>query len=130
MALNVGFLDNVLKSNVVEIKFVRRHPKTGAALTRRALGTTDFRILNSDIGKTVFKFSPPTQRPAYNPTAHALSWYFDFFRLDWRSVSTESAVLVKLWPTTSPQLIEKFWIEFRDSISRMTPQQKIQFMDK
>jgi hypothetical protein len=38
--------------------------------------------------------------------------------------------MVNIIPVTNPTEINKWWIYFRDTIRDMTPDQKIQFMDK
>ena len=130
MAVSKSFLDNILSQNVCELKFVRRNPKTGAALSRRMLGTTNFNVLNSEIGKGVFGFQVPRFQHPYNRADYNLSFMFDIFRLDWRNIPCESVVLVKIFPATNPTLINEWWKTFKSDILPLTAQQKLEFMDK
>ena len=129
MAINRNFFDNVLKDNIVEVKWVRRLPKSGYALSRRALATNSVNLLNSELGVKILNFRPPTQLNPLNQSALNLVTYWDIFRQDYRNSSCESLQMIKIWPLTTPQEINRFWIYFRDVLRDMTPQQKIEFMN-
>ena len=129
MAIARSTFDSILKNNVVEFKWVRRIPKTGAALTRRALGTNNYNVLNSEFGYKVLNFRPPTQPNPIDQVTHNLVTYWDVFRQEYRNSACESLVMVRVIPVTNDQQINQWWIFFRDTIRDMTPQQKIQFMD-
>lgn len=130
MAIFRSTFENIMRNNVVEFKWIRRIPKTGAAITRRALGTNNHTLLNSEFGFKVLNFKPPTQPNPINQTAHNLVTYWDIFRQEYRNSSCESLHMVNIIPVTNPDEINKWWIYFRDTIRDMTPDQKLQFMDK
>lgn len=130
MAIVRSTFDSILKNNIVEFKWVRRNPKTGAAITRRALGTNNYKVLNSEFGYKVLNFKPPTQPNVINQTAYNLVTYWDIFRQEYRNSACESLYMIKIIPITNDDEINKWWIFFRDTLRDMTPQQKIQFMDK
>lgn len=130
MAINRSLFHNVLQNNVVEFKWVRRIPKTGAAITRRALGTNSYKILNSEFGFKVLRFKPPTEPNPIDQLTHNLVTYWDVFRQEYRNSACESLYMIKLIPVTNDQEVNRFWMYFRDSIKNMTQQQKIEFMDK
>lgn len=130
MAISRSIFDGILKNNIVEFKWVRRNTKTGASITRRALGTNNYQVLNSEFGYKILKFKPPTQPNPINQQAHNLVTYWDMFRQEYRNSACESLVMVKIIPVTNEKQINKWWIYFRDVIRDMSPIQKIQFMDK
>lgn len=130
MAIIRSTFESILKNNIVEFKWVRRNHKTGAAITRRALGTNNHQVLNSEFGYKILNFRPPTQPNPIDTSAYNLVTYWDVFRQEYRNSACESLYMVKIIPVTNPTEINKWWIFFRDVIRDMTPQQKIQFMDK
>lgn len=129
MAIAKTLFDNILQNNVCEFKWVRRNPKTGANFTRRALGTANMDVLNSEIGRGVFGFQVPRFQHPYSRSQYNLCGYYDIFRLDWRNAACESVVMVKVFPATNPTAINEWWKTFKDDVLPLNAQQKIQFMD-
>jgi len=130
MAINRSLLDTSLKNSVIEMKWVRRVPKSGAMLTRRALATNSPAVLMSEFGVKVLNFRPPSAMNSLNQEAHNLVTYWDLFRQEYRNSACESLHMIRIFPVTNPTEINNFWVFFRDNIRDMTAQQKIEFMDK
>lgn len=129
MAVSRTLLEGALKNNVVEIKWVRRIPKTGHAVTRRALATNARSILNSDRGRKILRYVSPTQPNVLDTARLNLVTYWDLFRQDYRNISCESAAMSRIIPINTQEKIEEWWKVFDIFIRSMTPQQKKQFLD-
>lgn len=127
MGLSTSGLRQLLESNVVELKFQRRNPSPGRALSRRMLCSLNLNILNSDIGQKIFNFKPPSGRKAYSFESYNLISVFDMFMQDWRAIPAESVNIIQVIPCDPPL---KFWEYFDEILSKMSAQQKAQFMDK
>ena len=135
MAINRQYLENLTKQNVCEVKWVVRHPEVHGNLTRRALITNSYPLLNSKFGINIFNFKAPTQPNRIDQVAHNLVTYFDLFKRNpmlndtgYRNASCESLVLLRTWSVSNNKAIEDWWIYFRDYVQKMTPQQKMDFM--
>ena len=126
MRVSQGQLLALLESNVLELRFYRRHPKAGWSDTRRMLVTNDKQILNSAPGKLALHFKPPTHAPAYNWRVKNLACAWDLFWQDYRMIPAESCDVVTIMPTKPP---EQFWGYFNLYLQAMSPGDKIQFMN-
>ena len=73
----------LLESNVLELRFFRRHSKPGWNDARRMLVTNDKLILNSAPGQLALHFKPPTHAPAYNWRVKNLACAWDLFWQDY-----------------------------------------------
>lgn len=124
---SVSGLRGLLQSNVIELKFIRRDISPGRPRSRRMLATLDFELLNSEIGKQVFRFSPPAKYPSYNASSYNLLTVYDLFMLNWRNIPADSCQIINVIPT-SPQV--EFWDYFNNILSKMSASQKAAFMDK
>ena len=129
MAISRTLLESTLKSSVCEIKWVRRIPRTDYALSRRALATNSRLLLNTKRGASVFKYASPTQPNVLDTARLNLVTYYDLMRLEYRNVSCESAVLIKVFPLTDEKTLDKWWATFNRFIKGMSGDQKKQFMD-
>ncbi len=127
MSVSGNSLRSLLQNNVGEIKFIRRDISPGRPKSRRMLCTLDFDLLNSDIGKQIFKFINPIKNPPYNVNSYNLITVFDLFMLDWRNIPTESIQIISLIPTKP---LSEFWDYFNNILSKMSSAQKAAFMDK
>jgi hypothetical protein len=127
VSLSASGLRQLLESNVVELKFQRRNPSPGRSSSRRRLWSLNLNILNSEIGQKIFNFKPPTGRSPYSFQANNLVPVFDMFMLDWRAIPAESVNIIQVIPSEPPL---KFWEYFDEVLSKMSAQQKAQFMDK
>ena len=116
----------LLESNVLELRFYRRHPKQGWADTRRMLVTNDRMILDTAPGKLALHFKPPTHAPAYNWRMKNLACGWDLFWQQYRMIPAESCDVVTIIPTRP---VEKFWEYFNLYLQAMGPNDKIQFMN-
>ncbi len=127
MRLSPSGLQQLCNSHVVELKFTRRHKIAGRPLGRRMLCTLDATLLDSQLGKEVFHFKPPTTSPPYDANAKNLVVVWDILYQDWRAIPIESCEVVTATPTKPP---EKFWQFFDKTIAKMSSVQKAAFMDR
>ena len=117
----------LLEGNVLELRFFRRNPKMGWNDARRMLVTNDRLLLNSAPGQLALHFKPPTHAPAYNWRMKNLACGYDIMWQEYRMIPVECCDIVTILPTRPP---EKFWNYFNVYLEAMTPQQKIEFMNK
>jgi hypothetical protein len=120
-------LKQLCETNLVELKFIRRNKTTDKFPTRRMLCTRDMRIIDSDIGRKVFNFTPPKGSPPYDAIPKNLLTVFDIIYQDWRNIPVESVVVLVAVPT-NPQ--KKFWEYFDTRLRNMTKTQKKDFINK
>lgn len=116
-------LRTILRENVCEIVFIRRRPKPGKPPMRRMLCTLDDRILNSENGRLALNYKPAGGPMPYNTDAKNLLPVWDIFMQDWRMVSMDNCDIV----TTIKE--QDFWKYFNDTLLKMSPEQKIGYMD-
>lgn len=129
--LSAGALRLLLQRNVVELKFVRRHPKPNWSDTRRMLCTNCRPFLNSLAGRITLKFNPPTHPPAYDAKAYNLVCAFDCIFLQYRMIPVESVVIVAAYPVYKLSDQKKFWEWFSQNggLAYWSEDQKIRFMN-
>lgn len=122
-------LQAILANNVVELTFVRRHPKLGWSDIRGLFGTTNFKLLNGDYGKYVFHFNPPKGvGMGYDYKSLNLCVVWDIFRQEYRVFGTEQVNIRKKFDVTTDQGIEEFTEYFDEYISGMSNDEKLDFM--
>lgn len=129
MAVSRTTLEAQLKTNIVEIKWVRRIDVANRPVTRRALATNSRIILNTLPGKTLFRFTPPRQPNDLNTAQLNLVTYFDLFMLDYRNISCESATIKKIVPVATKEQQDEWWKFFDDNLKNMNVAQKLNFMN-
>lgn len=117
----------LLQNNVLELRFYRRRPKEGWNTTRRMLVTNDTQLLNSAPGQLALHFKPPTHAPLYNWRMKNLACGWDLFWQSYRMIPAETCDVVTIIPTKPP---EKFWNYFNLYLQAMSPNDKIEFMNK
>jgi len=116
-------LKNLLSQNVCEIVFARRRPKPDKPPVRRMLCTLDDNILNSTNGRLSLNYKPPGGAMPYNPETKNLLLVWDIFMQDWRMVNMDACDLVNTIPEN------EFWNYFNNTLLKMSPQQKMTYMD-
>jgi hypothetical protein len=129
MALSVTGLNTLCLNSIIELKFVRRN-KLRIPPTRRMLCTKNVQVLNSDLGKNILNFVPPTSNPPYNAAAKGLVVVWDLFMQDWRAIPAESCELVKIFKMSTKKEQTEFWRYFDLVLGKMTSAQKKAFMKK
>ena len=123
MNLSINGLKTLCQQNVVELVFNKRTNNQH----RRMLCTLDFFLLNSDLGKQIFKFNPPRYSPPFDASSKGLVTVFDIIMLNWRNIPVANAAIVTAIPTDPA---EDFWKYFDKFISKMSTSQKAAFMQK
>jgi len=127
--VNNAALQAILGSKVVELSFVRRHPKLGWSNIRSLLGTTNYELLNGDFGSQVLLFQPPIGvGMGYNYKAKGLCVVWDILRQDYRVFGSEQVVIKQQWDLDTEEDQEIFKQYFYDNIIHMSNQAKIDFM--
>jgi hypothetical protein len=122
-------LQRLLGSNVVELRFVRRHKKPYWGDVRGLIGTTSPKILTSELGTKVLNFVPPKGiGMAYNYKKRNLAMTWDIFRQEYRVFPVETTVLVNYYPVKTDEQIDQFWKFFAESISKMSQNEKLLYM--
>ena len=133
MFVSRGALNDILRKNVCEVKFLRKRYKKDKPLYRRILCTLAIEnFLNTPRGIDVLHFRLPPKLPiirpgmTYNPAEYNnLLVVWDIFYQDWRVINVRNANLIWSIPANN-----EFWNYFDEVISKMSAEQKLQFMDK
>ena len=123
MMITLSNLKNLLSQNVCEIVFTRRRPRAGKPPQRRLLCTLDDSILNSTNGRLSLNYRPPGSAMSYDPASKNLLLVWDIFMQDWRMVNMDACDLVNTIPE------KDFWNYFNNTLLKMSPQQKMTYMD-
>ena len=129
MKMGRGALYALLKENVVEIRFHRRHGKPGWKDYRRMLATTDTTLLNSAPGRLALHFKPPHGPPPFNAADYNLVTAWDLFWQEYRNVSCENCDVITIIPIKTAEDKTKFWEYFNHYLESMSAGQKISFMN-
>lgn len=130
MRLTWAGLKALSKDNVLELKFLRRHPKIGWKPHRRMLGTNATKILNSAPGHIALHFKPPTHPPPYFEGHYNMVCMWDLLWQDYRNVSCDWVDVITVIPVKTEEEQANFWQYFTMYIEAMSPQQKLIFMNK
>lgn len=118
-------LNGLLQSNVLDLRFLRRRPRSGVPPSRRMLCTLDSSILNSVNGRTVLNYNPPgTANLPYNAYGKGLSMVWDVMMQSFRMVSAESVNIITKFTGD-----DTFWNYFNETIQPMTVEQKTSWMN-
>lgn len=127
MRLSQHGLLSLVQQNIVELKFIRRREKIGWPMHRRALVTNNFQLLNSAPGKVALHFKPPMHQPPYPWIMYNLVCCWDLMWQDYRQIPVESCDIITVIPTAPPEM---FWNYFNQYLQSLSPQQKVEFMQK
>lgn len=121
-----GELDVLLRNNVCEIVFVRRRPERAPDRPeiRRMICSNSIQLLNSQNGKLSLNFHFPKTARRINGVKHNIVVVWDIFMQDYRNVSMDTCYLRQTIPDD-----DTFWKYYNDALFKMTPQQKMNFMD-
>lgn len=118
-----------LATNVCEITFLRRHSKPHWYDIRGLLGTTNYPLLNTLLGKRILNFKPPMGiGMGYDYKAKNLCVVWDIFRQEYRVFGAEHAVVKSHMPVTTDAERRDFWKYFQAYVANMTNDQKLKFM--
>ena len=145
--VSLGNLESLLMNNALEIKYLRRHPKTGHPAFRRMFCTgchpnfpTDF--LRSMPAKIALNYrNPKGVGLPYIPKQKGLVVTWDIFMQDYRTITVNDpkkgnvANLIRVIPIIVTEDQKKkgilgFWDFYNQYIMKMTPAQIDEFMDK
>jgi len=122
--MDVGTLESLLLSNVLDVRFVRRRPIKGKPLTRRMLCTKSYDLLNTTNGKVVLNYRPPKNGHQFSENKKGALVVWDILMQDYRVVSTENVQIINTIPANND-----FWEYFNKNIFVLNTEQKINFMD-
>ena len=124
MRASLSTIKNLQQNNVLEIKFIRRIPKPGAAPTRRMICTGNLHLLNSAEGRIGLNFRPAYNKPNYIPEVKNLAITWDIFMQNYRNINANACELLAVLP------VKEFWKFFNErKIGLMSAEDKIMFMN-
>lgn len=122
-------LQALLGNNVVEAKFIRRHTKEGWSDVRGAFCTTNYQILNSDLGINTLNFKKPKGvGMGYDYKSYNLVVAWDIFRQEYRVFGVENSVIINYYDVSSDEKRLAFWQFFRDYIMKLSNEEKLIYM--
>jgi hypothetical protein len=124
MLISQPSLAAVLKSNVCEIKFLRRTVKQGRPPYRRMVCTNANNLLLSVDGRLTLNYTPPKTVPKYNVNEKNVIIAWDVLMQDFRTINCDSVNLIRSVPAN-----QEFWDFFRKELLPMTSSQKMMYMD-
>jgi len=124
MLISQPSLAAVLKSNVCEIKFLRRVTKQGRPPFRRMVCTNANTLLLGVDGRLTLNYAPPKGTPKYNVNEKNVIIAWDVLMQGFRTINCDSVNLIRSVPAN-----EEFWDFFRKELVPMTAAQKMMFMD-
>lgn len=134
-------LKALLFSHVVELKFMRRHPRQDTN-TRRMLCTGAYpnfhnnKFLNSASSKYALNYRLPKgqipypPKPYYNPDAKNLVICWDILMQDYRCINIRNCNVIRVFPVSTDEDIKKFWEYFNKHLYGMSSEQKMDFHKK
>lgn len=123
MRVTLQTLRSTLRENVCEITFARRRMYPGKLPYRRMMCTLDTNILDSVNGRVALNYKPPVSGLPYPTDSKNLLPVWDIFMQDWRMVSMDYCQLLKTIPR------DEFWKYFNENLLKMSPQDKVAYMD-
>ena len=124
MTVSIISLKPILQNAACEIKFARRRPVPGRPPFRRMLCTNSNAILNSIDGRITLNFKPGTKSPKFDPNQKNLVIAWDILMQDYRCINCDNCELITTVPAG-----EAFWTYFKNSLMKLSAQQKMMFMD-
>lgn len=124
MIVQRSALDNILMSNVCDIRFNRKIVVKGKPPTRRMWCTKSYDLLNSTNGRVALNYRPPTHPKKVNESINNVLVVWDILMQDYRTISFEQCDVIQQIPAN-----EEFWKFFNDQIYIMGAEQKLQFMN-
>lgn len=126
---DMNSLQTLMKSNVVEARFMRRHNKPGWSGVRGAFVTTNFELLNGDLGFSALHFKPPKGAGmGYNHRKYNLVVGWDIFRQEYRVFAAECSIVRNFYDVSSPEERAAYWLMFRERVLQLTSREKLIYM--
>jgi hypothetical protein len=126
MYLSASGLTQLLQQHVVELRFRRKHLKEGFNTQRRMLCTNDRNMLNSEAGKRILNYVPPTHSKKYNPLSKNLVVAYDIFMQQYRTINVGACDVIAVI-ATNPS--DKWWDYFDKNVRQMNTAKKLVFMN-
>lgn len=123
MRVNLAGLKSTLLTHVVDVRFVRKRPKSGAPSTRRMLCTNSSQLLNSTDGRVTLNYKPPRGVKGVREENSNIAVTWDILMQDYRCINAAQCDLVTSVP------VNEFWDYFNTHIGPMTPDEKVGYMN-
>jgi len=123
---NYSQLEMALRNNVCELFIKRRIPLKDRPVFRRMLCCNSMAFLNSNNGRRVLGYKRPKGLPPFNPREKKLVITWDILMMDFRCINYNECYLVRTYPLAQER---EFWKLFNKVYLRMTPSEKLYFMD-
>ncbi len=119
----------LLQKNVVEARFIRRHNKPGWSGVRGAFITTNWELLNGDLGLKTLNFKRPNGvGMGYDHRQYNLVVGWDLFRQEYRVFGVENSNIRKFYDVSDDENRAKFWLFFRSYIMNLSNREKLVYM--
>jgi len=109
--VSMSELDNLTRSNVCIVSFLRRHPVANKNEYRRILCTNSVDLLYSYNGRVKLNYRPPRNPLPYDPKKYNLVCVWDILMIDYRMISMDNCFLNYQYPVTTKQERNMFWRE-------------------
>jgi hypothetical protein len=135
-------LKALLQNNVCEVVFVRRRPERAPVPPRvnirRMICTNSFSLLASYNAKISLNFRLPKTGRRIDESKHDIVCAWDILMQDYRniSISTPESPFTNKGPSKSTCYLRQtipaddtFWKYYNDVLIKMSPEQKLNFMD-
>mgnify|MGYP003328847587 CR=1 FL=1 len=117
-------LVSMLNQKILEVKYTRRIPKPGSAMTRRMLCTNNQQVLMSENGLSVLNYRPTGGVPKHNHSMHNTIPVWDILVQDYRTISADNCDVITVFEPD-----DSWWRYFNESILPMSADQKLTFLN-
>ena len=123
-------LTSFLHNHIVELRFTRRHPKTGFKDSRRMVCTANWKFLSSVFTRWVFNWNTPKTR-------RGVSWYkqrnliivWDLMVNNFRIIPVTDIRFVSAYKCNSLMEKGRFILFYRRNIRKLTPTQEHKYFN-
>lgn len=115
---------NILKKNVCELYFLKRHDVKFRPSDRNMVCTNSYELLNSANGRRVLNYRAPHSIPHFDPVAKGLIITWDILQMNYRCVNMTYCFLIREYESH-----DEFWETFNNKFYPMSPLDKLVWMD-
>lgn len=125
--MQVGYseLVRLLRNNICEIRFTRRHRKAGRPAHRRMLCTNSLNFMMIPQWKVALNYRHPSSFPKFSPKEHNVIITWDILMQDFRMIPVDEVELIQRYEASDAG----FGPIFNDVFRKLSPQEKIKWMD-
>lgn len=125
MQVSRGELERLLRFNICEIRFKRRHAKPGMATTRRMLCTNSLNFLVIPQWQVALNYRFAKSYPKFNQEEKNVIITWDILMQDFRIIPLDEAELIQRYDASD----EGFGPVFNKVFRKMSPRAKLKWMN-